>query len=87
MAERFPDIGTVAAWPERHLLYDATLLRILQENRLPGDEVFVNLFRKNPAERVLGFLNGESSLVQELALMSSVPTATFAATFARELLR
>ncbi|WP_116127546.1 lycopene cyclase family protein [Lewinella sp. IMCC34183] len=87
MAARFPQIGLEPVWPNRHLLYDATLLRILEKNSLPGDQVFVNLFRKNPADRVLAFLNGESSLWQELALMSTVPTVTFAATFTGEVLR
>lgn len=87
IAEAYPFLPNLSPWPERHMLYDATLLRLLQDDVLPGDEIFVNLFRNNPTERVLDFLNGNTSLVQELQLMSTVPLAPFASTFARELFR
>ncbi|MEM1359029.1 MAG: lycopene cyclase family protein, partial [Bacteroidota bacterium] len=67
----FPNLGNISPWPRRHILYDATLLRILQDRRLPGDEVFVDLFDTNPPERLLAFLNGETSLGQEINIMSS----------------
>lgn len=76
-----------AAWPLRHRMYDSTLLRILQDQRLAGSEVFVDLFRQNPTERLLAFLNGESSLGQELRLMSSTRISTFAPTFFQEMWR
>ncbi|WP_116108577.1 lycopene cyclase family protein [Lewinella sp. IMCC34191] len=87
IAEAYPRLPDLSPWPERHILYDATLLRLLQNEVLPGDRVFVNLFRDNPADRVLAFLNGETNLIQELRLMSTVPIAPFASTFARELIR
>ncbi len=87
IAEAYPRLPDLSPWPERHLLYDATLLRLLQEGVLPGERVFVNLFRDNPTERVLAFLNGNTSLVEELRLMSTVPIGPFASTFARELFR
>ena len=87
LAAVYPEWPALAPWPGRHLRYDATLLRILQEGTLPGSEVFVNLFLRNPPDRVLAFLNGESSLPQELALMATVPTLPFARAFAREWLR
>ena len=86
IASDFPGVTNLPPWPKRHILYDATLLRILQEGRLPGDEVFVNLFRDNPPSRVLAFLNGESSLLGELQLMSTTPVGIFGATFLREAL-
>ena len=87
LAEHFPQVPDMTPWPRRHLLYDATLLRILQDGKLAGDRVFLDLFRKNPTERVFAFLNGESTLAQEVALMSSVPVGTFASTFVGELVR
>ncbi|MBB4079145.1 lycopene beta-cyclase [Lewinella aquimaris] len=86
MARDYPDITDTRVWPEKHLLYDATLLRILQERKLAGEELFVNLFRDNPPARVLAFLNGESSLWQELRLMATTPVGVFGSTFVRELL-
>ncbi|MCP9237923.1 lycopene cyclase family protein [Lewinella sp. JB7] len=86
VARDFPVIRDTRVWPERHLLYDATLLRILQEGKLPGDLLFVNLFRDNPPARVLAFLNGESTLWQEMRLMATTPVGVFGTTFVRELL-
>ena len=84
MAAAFPDVAAIRPWSVKDLLYDATLLRILQRGDLRGDEVFVNLFRDNPPGRVLRFLNGESTLVQELRLMATTPVGVFGKTFLRE---
>ncbi|CAH1001446.1 hypothetical protein LEM8419_02349 [Neolewinella maritima] len=86
LAAAFPDISATQVWPEKHRLYDATLLRILEQRKLRGDEVFVNLFQRNPPARVLAFLNGESTLWQELRLMGTTPIGVFGTTFVRELL-
>ncbi len=85
LAADFPRMRDLRPWSARHTLYDATLLRILQDSRLPGDEVFVDLFDRNPPARVLAFLNGESTLAQELLLMSTTPVGTFGKTFVGEL--
>ena len=74
-------------WQKRFQLYDSTLLRVLEEDRMAGDELFTHLFRKNPPQRLLRFLNDESNFVEELALMSSVPTAPFLRAFLTELLK
>lgn len=66
-------------WAQRrHRLYDAVLLRVLQHNYADADRVFASLFANNPPQRVLAFLNGQSSLAEELALLASVPTGPFA---------
>lgn len=74
-------------WQKRFQLYDSTLLRVLEEERLASDELFTYLFRKNPPQRLLRFLNDESHLAEELALMSSVPIAPFLTAFVTELLK
>ncbi len=74
-------------WQKRFRLYDSTLLRVLEEERMAGDKLFTYLFRKNPPQRLLRFLNDESHLAEEFALMSSVPTAPFLAAFLLELLK
>ena len=82
LARAFP--STVPApWRARDLLYDATILRILQDGQLPGDEVFVDLFASNPPSRVLSFLNGESNLVQELRLMATTKIGVFGKSFVK----
>lgn len=74
-------------WQNRFQLYDSTLLRVLEEKKMAGDVLFTHLFRKNSPQRLLRFLNDESNLVEELALMSSVPTPPFLAAFIAELLK
>ncbi|MBX2872919.1 MAG: hypothetical protein KTR30_12485 [Saprospiraceae bacterium] len=76
-----------STWQKRFQLYDSTLLRVLEEERMAGDELFTYLFRKNPPQRLLRFLNDESHFAEELALMSSVPTAPFLRSFISELLK
>lgn len=61
----------------RFQLYDSTLLNILHNNTLGGDRIFADLFKKNPADRVLRFLDNESDLEDELNIMGSVPSGVF----------
>jgi lycopene beta-cyclase len=63
--------------PRRYKFYDSTLLHILTHNRLPGDEIFTRLFKKNKVPQVLRFLDNESSVGDELKIISSLPTLPF----------
>jgi len=57
----------------RHLLMDSLVLEAVARSRLAGDELFVELFRRNPVHRVLGFLDGSTGLLDDLRLMASSP--------------
>jgi lycopene beta-cyclase len=57
--------------------YDGTLLRILSNRSLPGDEIFSTLFRKNKANDILQFLDNETSLLHELRIISVLPKRVF----------
>lgn len=86
LAEQHP--GAVPApWSRKDLLYDATILDILQNNRLPGDQVFVDLFERNSAERLLAFLNGESTFAQDLQVMATTDITKFGAAFVRQAIK
>ncbi len=63
--------------PGRFRFYDNTLLHILFYNKLPGDKIFSQLFKKNKPRQVLRFLDNESSLAEELKIISSLPTWPF----------
>lgn len=63
--------------PKRFKFYDSTLLHILKHNKLPGDKIFTRLFKKNKPQQVLRFLDNESSLGDELKIISSLPTMPF----------
>ncbi len=62
---------------KKFLLYDAVLLRVLQDKKLDGVTIFSSIFSKNPAKRVFRFLNNSTSLLEDLQIMASVPTKIF----------
>jgi lycopene beta-cyclase len=61
----------------RFRFYDNTLLHILYYDQLPGKHIFSQLFKKNKPRQVLRFLDNESSLTEELKLISTLPTWPF----------
>ncbi len=61
----------------RFRFYDSTLLYILHHNKVPGDKIFTLLFKKNKPQHVLRFLDNESSLGEELGVISSLPVWPF----------
>ncbi len=63
--------------PARFRFYDNTLLHILVHNTLPGSRIFATLFKKNKASQVFKFLDNESTLTEELGIISSLPTWPF----------
>lgn len=87
MAEEGHPYIKESIFQKRFKLYDSTMLKVLVKDRLAGDELFTYLFKKNPPQRLLRFLNEETHLFQELALMSTVPTVLFLKTFIEEVSR
>jgi lycopene beta-cyclase len=70
-------LSLIPAAPKRFRFYDNTLLHILYHNQLPGDKIFTQLFKKNKPRQVLRFLDNESSLKEELKIISTLPTWPF----------
>ena len=71
------NLNYLPATPKRFRFYDNTLLHILYYNKLPGDKIFSQLFKKNKPQQVLRFLDNESSLTDELKIISSLPAWPF----------
>ncbi|MFG3105581.1 lycopene cyclase family protein [Streptomyces tendae] len=66
--------GTVPApHGRRALAMDAILLRALDSGRIDGPDFFTNLFRRVPAERLLRFLDGGTSLREEWGIGLRTP--------------
>ncbi len=63
--------------PARYRFYDSVLLHVLKNGLVPGDKVFTDLFKKNKPQWVLRFLDNESSLGDELKIISSLPSWPF----------
>ena len=62
---------------KRFRFYDNTLLHILYHNKIPGKKIFTRLFKKNKPQQVLKFLDNESSLSEELKIISTLPAIPF----------
>ena len=78
-------VGTRLPGHDRYKLFDSTLLNVLIKQRLPADVLFTDLFQNNPTPRLLRFLGEESSWLDELGIMSSVPTLPFLRAFIEEI--
>jgi lycopene beta-cyclase len=61
----------------RHQFYDAVLLYILENKKMAGDEIFARIFKKNTAATVFKFLSNTSTLLDDIKIMSSLPTPIF----------
>ena len=61
----------------RFRFYDSVLLHILHHQTLGGDAIFSHLFQKNDVQQVFRFLDNETTLPEELRLISTLPTLPF----------
>jgi lycopene beta-cyclase len=61
----------------RFHFYDSVLLHILYHNTLRGADIFKDLFEKNTPQQVLKFLDNETTLPEEIRIISTLPTWPF----------
>ncbi|MFM9837508.1 MAG: lycopene cyclase family protein [Cyclobacteriaceae bacterium] len=73
--------------PYRFRLYDTLLLRILRDRPEKGKEIFEQLFRAQPIQRILRFLDEETTIVEEIAIFSRLPIRLFLKSLLNHLLR
>jgi lycopene beta-cyclase len=76
-AGRLDEPGAIrlpASYPARHRWMDAVQLQALAAGRLDGPRFFTDLFARRRAAQVLAFLDGTTTLADELAIMSASPT-------------
>jgi len=65
------------AWQQRFMVYDSVLLDVMARNRHPASDVFTQLFRNNPPQRVFKFLDEKTNFWEEIKLANSVPKIPF----------
>ena len=58
--------------------YDSVLLNILHKKTLQGADIFKDLFKNNAPQKVMQFLDNETSITDDLRIISSLPTWPFA---------
>lgn len=61
----------------RFKFYDRLLLSILKKEPQLGKRIFQNLFTKNKTQKVLSFLDEQTTLTQDLRLFASLPLRPF----------
>lgn len=61
----------------RFSFYDSTFLHILSGKKLEGKEVFSRLFEKNSAKNIFKFLDNETSILEDLKIINSLPKKEF----------
>jgi lycopene beta-cyclase len=66
---------------------DSVLLDVLENDRHSAADVFTQLFRNNPPDRILRFLNEETSFIEDLRIMSSVPLIPFTGSALHEIFK
>lgn len=69
----------------RFELYDGTLLKVLSSNPAAGAGIFTTMFKTSPPQRILRFLDNNSTLLDEYKLFISLPVFTFLKAFIRKL--
>jgi lycopene beta-cyclase len=77
--------STIKKASSKFSFYDSVLLHILHHRTLEGSAIFTRLFKKNTPEQVFKFLDNETSLVEDLHIMRSLPTIPFAKAALRHL--
>jgi len=69
----------------RFHFYDSVLLDILYHNRLTGADIFTDLFSRNNPQQVFKFLDNETSIWEEPAILLSLPVLPFFNTAVRRM--
>jgi lycopene beta-cyclase len=58
--------------------YDATFLNVLAEEKYSGEKIFSTMFENNSIEEIFRFLDNESTLAEDIAIMKNLPIRIFA---------
>lgn len=65
--------------------YDRTLIDVILSKKMEGKEIFSLMFKKLPTDKILAFLANESSLMDDIKIMSSLPIQPFISSGVRQL--
>lgn len=61
----------------RFTMYDSIMLHVLLHGTMPAETIFESFFLGNHPKEVLGFLQNDSTLKEELAIISGLPKKPF----------
>lgn len=57
--------------------YDKTLIDVLLSEKATGKEIFTTMFKKVSPEKIFAFLGNESTLLEDISIMKSLPLLPF----------
>ncbi len=83
--EKNQSLKDISSSPARFHFYDSILLQLLFDKIPEGREIFTRLFRRNKASSIFKFLDNESSMFEELRIISSLQFAPFLKAAIRQL--
>jgi len=61
-------------------------LNVLHHHKMQGSQIFEAIFSKTKTKKVLRFLDNESTLIEDLQIMNTVPTTIFLPAAMQELM-
>lgn len=67
----------IPADKHRAKIFDSIMLAVMEKHGGRMAVIFPDMFKNNPIHRIFRFLDEESSLLDELGIISSVPTGPF----------
>ena len=73
-------------FPKRFTLYDATLLNIILNGSISGEDIFIRLFQRNSPQQLFKFLDDRTNLVEEIKIMNSTDKIKFGKSFFKVLI-
>jgi lycopene beta-cyclase len=71
----------------RFHLYDSILLRVLCQRSMKGVDIFSRLFTAVPASMIFKFLDNETTIIEEMKILNSMPFAVFTPAALKEIVR
>ena len=71
----------------KYWFYDLLFLDFLSQNNERGKEIFTRMFKSNDPERILRFLDEETTFWEEVRIMSSMPRMKFTMLFFKRFLK
>ena len=71
----------------RFMWYDKVLLHMLHHNKMPGSRIFSLLFKRNKIGRIFKFLDNETTIIDELYLLNTLPQLPFMRAGFKELIK
>ncbi|MGB3775933.1 MAG: lycopene cyclase, partial [Leeuwenhoekiella sp.] len=65
--------------------YDLLFLDVLYRKNEDGNRIFEAMFKNNPTDKIFRFLDGESTLAEDLKIIWSLPKKEFMKAFFKTL--